>query len=161
MLRVLLDEGLAACRGMRRVFAGGEALGADLQTAFFAVQDAETDQPLRPDGDDDRGHLLAMRARAGVAHRRCSGPSQIPERPPARCSGPGWSPARWGCRGSCSWAACGVRRGYLSRAAETASSFLPDPFAAAPGERLYRTGDRVAPPSGRPAGVPGPCGPPG
>ncbi|MEM7198647.1 MAG: amino acid adenylation domain-containing protein [Planctomycetota bacterium] len=35
----------------------------------------------------------------------------------------------------------GVARGYERRAAETAVRFVPDPFDAAPGTRLYRTGD--------------------
>ena len=35
----------------------------------------------------------------------------------------------------------GVARGYLNRPALTAASFVPDPFSAEPGARLYRSGD--------------------
>jgi amino acid adenylation domain-containing protein len=40
-------------------------------------------------------------------------------------------------------AGAGLARGYLNRPELTAEKFLPDPFSAVPGARLYRTGDRA------------------
>ena len=37
----------------------------------------------------------------------------------------------------------GLSPGYVNQVADTASRFVPDPFAAQPGQRLYRTGDMV------------------
>jgi amino acid adenylation domain-containing protein len=50
-------------------------------------------------------------------------------------------PAPVGTRGEIHIGGWGVARGYLKRPDLTAERFIPDPFAASPGARMYKTGD--------------------
>ncbi|MEJ8813363.1 amino acid adenylation domain-containing protein [Variovorax ureilyticus] len=51
-------------------------------------------------------------------------------------------PCPIGCSGEIFIGGEGVTLGYLNQPEATAERFVPDPFSAAPGARLYKTGDR-------------------
>ena len=143
MLRVLIDEAeIGECRGLRRVFCGGEALTPDLRDRFFSRLSSElhnlygpaeatidaTSWTCRPDEEPVKeivpiGRPIAN-LEAYVLDRR-------------------WEPVPVGVKGELYLGGRGLGRGYLGRPELTAERFIPHRFSPEPGARLYRTGDRV------------------
>ena len=142
LLRSFLDQpAVAACTTLRWMFCGGEALPVELARHLEEVLPAV------------RLHNLY-----GPTETAIDAASQ-----PWDGSAPGWSVpigrplphlSAWvvdgadelvpvGVTGELRVGGRGVARGYLGSPAVTAAAFVPDPFAAQPGRRLYRTGDQV------------------
>ncbi len=141
MLQAFLDQdsaALARCASLRRVICSGEALPAAVVHRFFERLPGALHNLYGP-----------TEAAVDVTFFPCSRAvpaSSVPIGRPvantrmhvldARCE-----PVPPGVVGELYIAGVQVGRGYLARPGLTADRFVPDPFAAAPGARMYRTGD--------------------
>ncbi|HEX8905139.1 MAG TPA: non-ribosomal peptide synthetase, partial [Longimicrobiaceae bacterium] len=135
---LIAESGVEALTALERLLLGGEALPADLAARITAVL---------PDG------LVNMYGPTettvwSTTHAVSADESTIPiGRPIANTRvyvvDDAMRPQPIGVPGELCIAGAGVARGYLRRPALTAERFLPDPFSARPGARLYRTGDRA------------------
>ncbi|HEV2735529.1 MAG TPA: amino acid adenylation domain-containing protein, partial [Longimicrobiaceae bacterium] len=140
LLRVLLEEDVSGWKRLRRVFCGGEALPAELARRARERTGAELVNLYGP--------TEACIDATWAAYRGDPTGSTVPiGRPIAGMRALvldaelGLVPT--GVPGELYVAGAGLARGYLGRPELTAERFVPAPFAAAPGERAYRTGDRV------------------
>ena len=135
-LRLLLDAGLAGPGAPGRVLVGGEAIEPALWEALAADRERRYDNVYGPTectvdatacrvapGPPSLGRPLAN-VRLYVLDERLR---PVPE----------------GAAGELFIGGAGLARGYARRPDLTAERFVPDSFSGAPGERLYRTGDRV------------------
>ncbi|HEU4561930.1 MAG TPA: amino acid adenylation domain-containing protein, partial [Longimicrobium sp.] len=125
---------------LRHAFVGGDAVAPDLlEEMRIAFPAAEIHVLYGP----TEGTILCAAHRLGgeAASRRMVG------RPLGNAAlyvvEPGGSVALVGVAGELCLGGASVARDYLGRPGLTAERFVPDPFSAEPGARLYRTGDRV------------------
>jgi amino acid adenylation domain-containing protein len=139
MLRVVLEEAaLEDCEGLRHVYCGGEALPTELERRFRARVGAALHNLYGP-----------TEASIDVTHELCDGESQsgvVPiGRPLANVRlyilDEQFRPVPVGVAGQLHAGGVQLARGYLDRPGLTAERFIPDPFSAEPGARIYRTGD--------------------
>ncbi len=141
MLAALLDDPRIAAGGrLRRVICGGEALPSELAERVLARLDLELINHYGPtECAIDAGFRPCRREETPgwvplglpLANVRMHVLDEVLEPLPLGAPGELWV------GGAC------LARGYLCRPDLTAERFLPDPWSAAPGERLYRTGDRA------------------
>ncbi|HEY3568484.1 MAG TPA: amino acid adenylation domain-containing protein [Thermoanaerobaculia bacterium] len=140
MLDVFLsEEGTPALPSLRQVFAGGEALSPALRERFLArFPGVPLDNQYGPTEisiDTTRWVCAPGQDPLRVSLGRPIGNTRV------HLLDRAGSPVPAGAAGVLHVGGAGVARGYLGRPDLTAERFVPDPFADAPGERLYDTGD--------------------
>jgi amino acid adenylation domain-containing protein len=142
-LDLLLEEpDLARCRTLRRVFAGGEPLDSSIAAFFFDSVDAELHNLYGP--TETCIQVVVHRCVPDSAHGSWSQPIGRPiDNMVAFVLDPSMGLAPDGVAGELYIGGPGLARGYVGRPGETAERFVPDPYGARPGGRLYRTGDVV------------------
>ena len=141
LLRVLLEEpGVSGWADLRRVTTGGEPLPVELRERFFArLPAAELHHGYGP-----------TEASIGVTYGRCdresAGPTLLGQaiaNTEVYLLDRRQRPVPLGVAGELCIGGAGLARGYLGRPDLTAERFVPHPFGAEPGARLYRSGDLV------------------
>lgn len=141
MLDLLLDEAeIERCVSLRKVFCGGEALPVALQRRFLERLDAELQNTYGPtEASIDVTYWVCGREgeRLSVPIGRPVANTQIYL---LDCY---LQPVPSGVPGELHIGGLSLARGYLNRPALTAEKFIPNPFSAEPGARLYKTGDRA------------------
>ncbi|GCF10054.1 non-ribosomal peptide synthetase [Dictyobacter arantiisoli] len=141
MLQIFLkEEDVPNCKSIRRVFCSGEALSVRVQEQFFAQLDADLYNLYGP-----------TEAAVDVTSWTCL---RTPDQQRVPIGYPianiqiyvldvHLQPVPVGVLGELHIGGIGIARGYHNRPDLTADKFVPDPFSAEPGARLYKTGDIV------------------
>ena len=144
LLRMLVSEGgLERCKQLREVFSGGEVLGRELAESILqAHSEVKLYNLYGPtEATIDTTWQEAERDRAETSEEVGIG------RPITNAQvyvlDAQLQTVPVGVVGELYIGGAGLARGYLNRPTLTAERFVPHPYSAEPGARLYRTGDMV------------------
>jgi amino acid adenylation domain-containing protein/non-ribosomal peptide synthase protein (TIGR01720 family) len=154
LLRAVLDTGaLDGAPALRRLFCGGEALPAELAERARGTLAPEVVNLYGPTEVCIQSvvHTASSNSTADAADSAPSGSAAAGTVPIGRpvadvrayVLDAAGEPVPAGVAGELYLGGVQLARGYLRRPALTGERFVPDPFGADVGGRLYRTGDRV------------------
>ena len=141
MLQVMIaTPGFDECPSLKRVFVGGEALSAELMNQYYEFLDIPLHNFYGP-----------TEAAIDVTSFECikgSDLTRIPIGKPLANTqlyilNKDLKPVPVGVVGELHIGGIQLARGYLNREALTKEKFIDNPFADAPGAKLYKTGDHV------------------
>src|SRR6185436_15778012 len=139
LLRLLVEEpAFDDCHALRAVMCGGEALPTQVVARFQRRSKAKLYNVYGPTETIIDSTFWPCEGAEG----RASSPIGRPI-PNARIYilDDALRPVPIGVAGHMHIGGVGLARGYLNRPELTAEKFIPDPFSAEPGARLYKTGD--------------------
>jgi len=141
MLALFVEEpSVGRCSSIQRVICSGEALPRSLQDRLFEVLDTELHNLYGPTEAavdvtwwvcDPDSKLATVPIGHPIANTEVHILDEALRRVPA------------GVQGELHIGGVQLARGYHNRPELTAEKFIPDPFSARPGARLYKTGDLV------------------
>jgi amino acid adenylation domain-containing protein len=141
MLAAMLDEeGLSRCTTLRYFYCGGEVLLPEVARRFRAQLSAELINlygPTEATIDATYAVYLPESNQQTISIGRPISNAQI------YIFDAAGAPVPVGVTGELYVGGAGLARGYLNRPELTAERFLPDPYSAVPGARMYRTGDQA------------------
>ena len=139
MLRVFLEEPeVAEVASLRRMFAGGEALPAELRKRFHARSRARLVNLYGPTESAIDAAFLPCSPAGDPGMAAIGRPIDNVRIFLLDADG---RPVPLEVEGEIHIGGAGLARGYANNPALTAERFVPDPFSGEPGARLYRTGD--------------------
>ncbi|HRP55249.1 amino acid adenylation domain-containing protein [Agriterribacter sp.] len=141
MLRLLLEHpDIDQCVSLKRVYCGGSVLLPKSVQAFYRLLPAQLYNLYGP--TEATIDVSCWHCRIEKDHERVSIGKPI-SNIRFYVLDKEMNPVPIGIPGELWIGGSGLARGYLGNRLLTAAKFQPDPFSGKPGERMYRTGDKV------------------
>jgi amino acid adenylation domain-containing protein len=144
LFHLMASERPADLRGLRQLLAGGDVLSPSHVNRMLGEMGEGSFLVNGYGPTENTTFTCCHRMAAGDEGERVDGAVPV-GRPIANTRvyvlGERLEPVPIGAAGELYTSGDGLARGYLNRPALTAERFIPDPFSAEPGGRMYRTGD--------------------